>query len=226
MAPRPDAAAVLHLVDRSVGWVDVGLERRPGDVACGELVRAARAGGDPLKRWRDALRDQLASEGGTVPRHLPAAFVLQWWCQVAAVPLAYAASLGPWVLRPRPDDVAFDLAPGLYPGRIVLDPQTPVDVVDDVAARLAAGRTAYGMLVDDVTRGFAPDVRMGSRQRWGVVEDTWRAALHGAARVPGALTGPAAGGPPRRVSCCFLYLLPGRHECATCPRGANPRGGR
>ena len=85
----------------------------------------------------------------------------------------------------------------------------------------AAGRmlerawTAYLGLVEDVVRGFAPEVVMGSRQRWGVVDDMWQTAVRLADGAAGVAVGPA----PRRVSCCFIYVLPGMRECASCPRG-------
>lgn len=230
----PDAASVLQRVERAVGWARVGVDDHPRGTSCGAVVRSARAGQDPLRGWREALGDQLRAAGNVAPAHLVAAFVLQWWCQVAAVPIGYAASLGPWLMRPAPADLAFELAAGLYPGRITASPGTALDVVPDLAHRLAAAETAYHAVVADVARGFAPEVRMGSRQRWGVVSDTWHATLHAAASAPGALTGTAsrqasdaiaASAPghapepaPRRVSCCFLYLLPGCDTCATCPR--------
>ena len=64
-------------------------------------------------------------------------------------------------------------------------------------------------------RGFAPDVVMGSRQRWGVVDDVWRTAVRLADGAAGVAVGPA----PQRTSCCFIYVLPGMRECASCPRG-------
>jgi ferric iron reductase protein FhuF len=56
---------------------------------------------------------------------------------------------------------------------------------------------------------------MGSRQRWGVVDDMWVAALRLARGAAGESVGPQ----PTRVSCCFIYALPGMRECAACPRG-------
>ena len=55
----------------------------------------------------------LQRHGVRVKGHVPAAFVLQWWCEVVATPIAYAAELGPWVLVPDPGGLGFELAPGL-----------------------------------------------------------------------------------------------------------------
>jgi hypothetical protein len=151
--------------------------------------------------------------GVAVPAHVAAAFVLQWWCEVAATPIAYAAELGPWVLG-GPVGLGFELAPGLYPDRIVLLPGLAVEVVETKEARLVRARAAYGEVVDAVVRDFAPDVKMSSRQRWGVVEDTWVTARRRAGEADGRPAGPA----PWRTSCCFVYALPGCRACASCPR--------
>ena len=180
-----------------------------------EVSSRARAGGDPLAPWREALRAQQERLNGVpVPPHVPAAFVLQWWCEVAATPLAYAVRLGEGVVVPDPGGLGFELAAGLHPHRIVVDPDRlsvePAAAAGGPEAPTGAGaeqaleraRTAYLGLVEDVVRGFAPDVVMGSRQRWGVVDDVWQTAVRLADGAAGVAVGPA----PQRVSCCFIYV--------------------
>ena len=56
----------------------------------------------------------IATQQGPGRRARGAAFVLQWWCEVVATPLAYAAELASVVLDPSPTGLGFELAPGLY----------------------------------------------------------------------------------------------------------------
>jgi hypothetical protein len=222
------ALRLLSRIDRALPFTTVVTQGSDSTVWFGDVVSRARSGGDPLAPWREALRAQQERlHGVPVPAHVPAAFVLQWWCEVAATPLAYAVRLGEGVVVPDAGGLGFELAPGLYPHRIVIDPdrltlETPavedgdptgVDAGAERALELA--RTAYLGLVEDVVRTFAPEVVMGSRQRWGVVDDMWRTAVRLADGAAGVAVGPA----PQRVSCCFIYVLPGMRECASCPRG-------
>jgi hypothetical protein len=219
--PAPvDVGEVLRRVDDSLPFTTVTPEASPATTWCADVLALARAGADPLAPWRDALRTQMTRRHGVpVAPHVPAAFVLQWWCEVAATPLAFAAALGPWVLAPEAAGLGFELAPGLNPHRIVVDPQHVVVTTEpDAEDRAALARSRYDALVHDVVAGFAPEVRMGSRQRWGVVEDVWVTASRLATGAAGRTTGPE----PRRVSCCFIYALPGMRECAACPRGGSP----
>ncbi|HET7799597.1 MAG TPA: (2Fe-2S)-binding protein [Humibacillus xanthopallidus] len=230
--PHAAALALLARIDRALPFTSVVTTGSAATVWCADVVARARAGGDPLRPWRDALQaQQERMHGVAVPPHVPAAFVLQWWCEVVATPLAYAVRLGEGVVVPDPGGLGFELAPGLHPHRIVVDPDrltrlSPPAVEGDATgggaapgagAEVALGlaRTAYLGLVEDVVRDFAPDVVMGSRQRWGVVEDVWLTAVRQADGAAGVAVGPA----PRRVSCCFIYVLPGMRECASCPRG-------
>ncbi|MER7073777.1 (2Fe-2S)-binding protein [Terrabacter sp. NPDC000476] len=213
---------VADLVDRALPFTSVGTAPSPATVWCGDVVAHVRAGADPLEPWRAALRTQMEQRhGAPVPSHVPAAFVLQWWCEVVAIPIAYAAVLGPWVLTPSGAGLGFELAAGLNPARIVLDPAAVGAEADANPQRcLERARTAYLGLVSEVVTGFAPEVRMGSRQRWGVVEDLWSGTVRRARGAAGQSVGPE----PTRVSCCFIYALPGMRECAACPRGGRPRG--
>ena len=227
--PRGDAPlgadAVRHVVaqvDRSLPFTTVTCGRSPATVWFADVLDHVRAGSDPLRPWRDALGGQMSQRHAAPVRpHVPAAFVLQWWCQVAATPIAYAAVLGPWLLVPSGAGLGFELAAGLDPHRIVVDPDRAALVVDaDRARRLERGHTAYLGLVSEVVAAYAPDVRMGSRQRWGVVSDMWGTAVRLARGGAGEDVGPE----PPRVSCCFIYALPGMRECAACPRSGS--GGR
>lgn len=204
--------AIAGRLDSVLPFTVVTVQPSACTLWCADVL--AQATDDPLRPWRDATQRLLGVRHGVdVPAHVAAAFVLQWWCEVAATPIAYAAELGPWVLR-GPVGLGFELAPGLYPDRIVLLPGLAVDVVDAEGARLERARAAYGQVVDPVVRNFAPDVKMSSRQRWGVVEDTWLAARLRAREAVGRPAGPV----PWRTSCCFIYALPGCRACASCPR--------
>ena len=225
--PHADALRVLGRIDWALPFTSVVTQGSDATVWFADVTSRARAGGDPLAPWRDALQTQQEHlHGVPVPPHVPAAFVLQWWCEVAATPLAYAVRLGEGVVVPDPGGLGFELAPGLHPHRIVVDPgrlsldtavvggpESPSRAGAEQALELA--RTAYLRLVEDVVRDFAPDVVMGSRQRWGVVDDVWQTAV----RLADGAAGVAVGTAPQRVSCCFIYVLPGMRECASCPRG-------
>ena len=212
---------VVGVVDRALPFTTLTCESSPATVWCGDVVAHVRARTDPLGPWRTALLAQMEQRHGVrVPRHVPAAFVLQWWCEVVATPIAYAAVLGPWVLVPTGAGLGFELAAGLNPHRVVVEPTgVELTVEADPGRRLERGHTAYLGLVSEVVAPYAPDVRMGSRQRWGVVEDMWDTAV----RLARGAAGESVGAEPTRVSCCFIYALPGMRECASCPRSR--RGG-
>ena len=55
-----------------------------------------------------------------------------------------------------------------------------------------------------------------------IAEDMWSVAC----RLATGAAGRSAGGQGRRLSCCFIYALPGMRECAACPRGARGADGR
>ncbi|NUO33746.1 MAG: (2Fe-2S)-binding protein [Dermatophilaceae bacterium] len=211
--------AVRHVVgrmDRALPFTTASCDGSSATVWFADVVGHVRTGSDPLRPWRDALGGQMSQRHGVPVRpHVPAAFVLQWWCEVAATPIAYAAALGPWVLAPSPAGLGFELAHGLNPHRVVVEPgRVSLTAEPDPARRLELGHTAYLGLVSEVVAAYAPEVKMSSRQRWGVVSDLWDTTVrlaHGAA-------GEDVGSEPTRVSCCFIYALPGMRECAGCPR--------
>ncbi|HET8594662.1 MAG TPA: (2Fe-2S)-binding protein [Intrasporangium sp.] len=201
MTDLPTLAARL---DAALPWSSVTTQASTATIWCADVVSSAA--GDPLAGWRHALEQQ---QGSAELPHVAAAFVLQWWCESVATPIAYAAELASVVLAESGAGLGFELAPGLYPVRFVVDPASvSVEEVEREDERRGRGRAAYLGLVSDVARHFAPEVKAGSRQRWGLVEDVWRTAV---ARAQGR---PA----PRRVSCCFIYALPGMHACSVCPR--------
>jgi hypothetical protein len=226
----PSLPEVARALDRALPFVTVSTEPSAATTWVGDVIARSAAGADPLAPWRRALSGSQHSEHKP---HVAAAFVLQWWCDVVATPLAYAAELGPWVLLPSPTGLGFELAPGLYPSRIVLLPGAVEVVPGEQAgvdpgtgsgrssgsdarrsAALEASSAAYDRLVSGVARNFAPDVKMSSRQRWGVVSDRWVAAVRAARVAAGRPVGPEQ----RRISCCFIVALPGMEACAACPR--------
>lgn len=199
-----DVPALVARLDAALPWSTATPHPSPATVWCADI--AARASSDPLSGWRRALAEQ---QGSVARPHVAAAFVLQWWCESVATPVAYAAQLASVVLAAQGAGLGIELAPGLYPDRFVIDPASvSVSEVERKEACLEQGRAAYLSLVSDVVTAYAPDVRASTRQRWGIVEDVWRTAVARAQDRPD----------PRRVSCCFIYALPGMHPCAVCPR--------
>ena len=217
MSSRP-LEEVVHVVDRALPHVTVSVEATGAVTWVADVTAHAAAGADPLAPWRQAL---AARQGSERKPHVAAAFVLQWWCEVVATPLAYAAELASVVIDPSPTGLGFQLAPGLYPSRIVLRPGH-ASVVEPAGhsreAALEASSAAYGQLVTRVVGDYAPDVKMSSRQRWGVVSDVWAIAVRSATGAAGRYAEPA-----RRTSCCFIVALPGMTACAGCPQGSTNR---
>ncbi|WP_270887248.1 (2Fe-2S)-binding protein [Pedococcus sp. 5OH_020] len=144
---------------------------------------------------------------------MPAAFVLQWCLEVPATVGAYAALHGAWFVDPATCGLSFRTDPaGHYPAQVQLrsvEPGAPSSV-----QRLEENRAAYLEAARELALGYRPGVALGRRTRSAMVEDMWDGAV---ARATGA-------GPPPRGSCCFIYTLPGAHECAGCPRGGGPKG--
>lgn len=84
----------------------------------------------------------------------------------------------------------------------------------DLETRVDGARTAYRSLGRAIAEGYPSRVRMSSQQRLGMVEDLWQMALREARASIAGEVAPAV----ERQSCCFIYALPGCHECAGCPR--------
>ena len=175
-------------------------------------------GGDPTADWRARLsRSTERQYAASVPAAMPAAFVLQWTLEVAATVGAYAALHHAWVVSPEGAGLTFTLHPQqLYPVAAQWRHHTVTPaLLDD---RVEAARAAYLGPAGELARSYDPGVNLGTRTRLAMVDDVWAMAV---ARVRG-------GRPPRRQSCCFIYVLPGVHECSGCPRlaptGTAPTG--
>ena len=178
-----------------------------------DLLEEQASGRDPTAPWREALAASTARQyGRPAPVAMPAAFVLQWALEVPAAVGAYAAVLAPWDPNLSAASLSFDLTPQLYPGHIQLRGARPATTSG--GARLAAVRAAYESLARPFAATYDPGVRLGPHQRQAMVDDVWAMALHRARQS--VLERPVA--PPDRGSCCFIYALPGTHECAGCPR--------
>ena len=153
------------------------------------------------------------------PPQVASAFVLQHLLSIPAQVAAFAAVTGPWVVDlgtledPR---LSCDLAPGLYPERLGFLSVSPA--APDLEDRIVGARTAYRLLGHEIAHAYDGGAKMSSRQRFGMVEDLWQMALREARGAAGEGLAPAV----ERQSCCFIYALPGCHECAGCPRLSDP----
>jgi hypothetical protein len=185
----PDGAPDLPWV-----WADVHDEQR--------------GGADPTARWREALTRSTAGQyAATVPPAMPAAFVLQWVLEVAATPAVYAAWHGSWLVDPLRHGLSFALHPTQHhPVLLQVREVTVMPALLD--ERLDAAHAAYLRAAREVALSYRPGVNLGRHQRLAMVDDVWAMA---SARVRGQ-------GPPHRGSCCYLFVLPGTHECTGCPR--------
>jgi len=168
----------------------------------------ASPGGDPTAGWRAAFTTATERYYRTPPPPaMPAAFVLQWCLELPATLGAAAALLGPWVLDPRTVGLSFAVEPtAAYPTTLQL--RSAGDLVDDPVRRLERAKEGYLDAGRELAEGYRPGVNLGRHQRLSMVEDLWAMAV---ARLQGR-------GPVERASCCYLYAVPGTHECAGCPR--------
>ncbi|MFC8501510.1 hypothetical protein ACFUC1_04070 [Pedococcus sp. NPDC057267] len=138
---------------------------------------------------------------------MPAAFVLQWLLEVAAVPAAYAAVHTAHLVDPLGAGLSFALEPRqLYPVVVQLREAQVTPVL--LEERLGAAHAAYLSAATELALTYRPGVHLGTHQRLEMVRDVWAMALARACGQP----------PPQRGSCCYLYVLPGTHECTGCPR--------
>jgi hypothetical protein len=177
------------------------------------LLAAQESGKDPTAVWREALAASTARQyGRPAPAAVPAAFVLQWALEVPATVAAYAVVLGPWDPDLSPASLSFDLSPQLFPAHLQLRGARRATATG--GARRTAARTAYEAAARPFAATYSPGVRLGPHQRQAMVDDVWAMALHRARQAVAERPAP----PPERDSCCFIYALPGTHECAGCPR--------
>ncbi|MFC7490641.1 MULTISPECIES: (2Fe-2S)-binding protein [unclassified Knoellia] len=108
--------------------------------------------------------------------------------------------------------ISCDLAPGHYPARLGFLSVSPA--APELEDRLRGARTAYRVLGQEIADAYDGGVKMSSLQRFGMVDDLWEMALREARGAAGHGLGSAV----ERRSCCFIFALPGCHECAGCPR--------
>ena len=149
------------------------------------------------------------------PPQVASAFVLQHLLSIPAQVSAFAAVTGPWVVDLGTLDdstISCDLAPGLYPQRLGFLKALPG--APELEERIVAAHTAYLAVGLEIADRYDGGVKVSSRQRLGMVDDLWEMALR---EARGAL-GQGLGAAVERQSCCFIYALPGCHECAGCPR--------
>lgn len=149
------------------------------------------------------------------PPQVASAFVLQHLLSIPAQVSAFAAVTGPWLVDLGTLDeslLSCDIAPGLYPERLGFLSVHPT--THDLEERLDGARTAYRALGREIAGAYDGGVKMSSLQRFGMVDDLWEMALREARGSTGHGLGPAV----ERRSCCFIFALPGCHECGGCPR--------
>ena len=215
--PADGADRIARALDSRLPWAKVSAAATDGPPLAwhwGDLSARQAAGEDPTSEWRAALTAATARQYATPPPPaMPAAFVLQWALEVPATVGAYAALLPPPAGAPELDGLSFALHRGAhFPVHIQID-GTAVGGTDP-AVRLADAHAAYVALARPFAASYQPGVRLGRHQRAAMVDDVWAIAVHRAGR-----SGPG----PLRSSCCFIYALPGVHECAGCPRLRHPR---
>lgn len=179
----------------------------------GRVLQAQRAGVDPLRAWVEALAAGTARQYACeVPATMPAAFVLQWALQVAAESGVQLATRQGLVVEPDLDDLSFALDPDQhYPVMALLRAQQPGGG-PPVTDPLAAAHAAYLRAGTELALTYPSDAAFGAHQRRAMVADQWAMSL---ATERGEAT-------PHRRSCCFIYVLPGVHECSVCPRLPDP----
>jgi len=219
-----DRDLALSLVSSRLGWMDV-LPAGHGSRlpwSCADMLDAQDRGEDPTAPWRQALAATTARQyRQDPPPAMPAAFVLLWYLDVLANPLAFAATLGPWVLDVSPGNVRFDLQTDQHYPEAASFATGDLQLVADPASRQDLARRRYLAHAWRFVDGYRPGVKMSSRQRRGAVEDTWEIASRRAAE---ACLPPPPPKPQRRQSCCFIFTLPGASTCAMCPRLSRPAG--
>ncbi len=199
---------VAGAVGRELGWLRIDVPGDGPDPAWSllDVLARQRQGEDPTAPWRVSAEAGMARMNGVpIPPSVTGAFVLQWLLEIPATVGAYTAALGPWV--PDLGALGWDLSPAGHAGRIVLG---PVEVVDlEVHDRLEAVEASYRVVAEPLADSFSSEAKTSSQQRHGMVTDVWEMAE---AKALGS------GEVVARQSCCFIYVLPGMHECAGCPR--------
>lgn len=214
---RPDLAGLAADITAHIGYVDVEIGGWGSALpySCDEILRAQEAGEDPTADWREAVRRaQERRYGQAAPATVGAAFVLGWYLQVVAIPAAYGAVLGDVIPDVSPASLRFDLDDAeRYPIAESFSAEGALTMAHP-QMRVVKARERYEAHARRFAESYSPGVRMGSKQRFGMVRDTWDSHLDSARRS-------VVGGPSRlglRESCCFLFALPGAIVCERCPR--------
>jgi hypothetical protein len=203
----------------SVDWISVRTaDSVPGPewVSCAELVAGQEAGGDPTYAWRAALLEDYATEYAIEPpEQVAAMFTLMWCVQVPALVAGVTAAVTGVSPEVSPAALAFRRHPTAhYPEEVALlsDAVVPMSTA---AEQLKAHTTAF-------LASYKPEVKLGSLQRSGAVDDEVRAAIRLPDEAPYADQAAAAFGvsleQKLRTSCCYVYVLPNVTACTTCPR--------
>lgn len=177
------------------------------------LLQAQLQGEDPTAGWRGLVATGVhTSSGVTVAPAMPAAFVLQWSLEVAAEAGLYAALRLRGIHDPTSSGLTFAVEPVQgYPTRAHFREVLPLvraDAGPGGADLLSANHSTYRRAAVAFAESYQPGVNLGRQQRLEMVRDIWAAAV---ARREGRP-------PPARGSCCYIYVLPGAHACAGCPR--------
>ena len=212
MAVDDSLGALVRVVAPHLVWRLVGADEHSPDLPLvwTELVGApgTTQGGDATAPWRTAFTEATRRYyRAAPPRAMPAAFVLQWCLELPATLGATAALFGPWALDPRTIGLSFAVEPSAaYP--TTLQVRATGELVADPVQRLATARQAYLDAGRALAQAYRPGVNLGRHQRLVMVDDLWAMAVARLQSRP----------PVQRGSCCYLYAVPGTHECAGCPR--------
>jgi hypothetical protein len=140
---------------------------------------------------------------------------LMWYVQVPSIVAGVSAAVTGRSPDVSPASLAFRLHPTAhYPMEIALLTQ---DVVTAAEAAVQLGKHTAAFL-----ESYQPEVKLGSLQRFGAVEDELRQAIRMPEEAPYADRAAEAFGvsleQKLRTSCCYFYVLPNVNACTTCPR--------
>ncbi len=203
---------------------------------CVDLLQDRRR----LDDWLDAVAADLArTHRRPPPAQVPATYVMGWYLDAVARVGATWSGLVRRVPDLSPQSLSLHLSRGGWPDGVALSgtrfaclPDDPAvthpdaQVVDDLPALAATLRERVTGHAESFHAAFRPGVKIGSRQRWGMVDDVLEAAAWAAGTLRGdpgagvvdaeALVG--ANPSRRRRTCCFAYRLDDSLVCSRCPR--------